>query len=124
MLEIETLDDLKSLIGTYENIRMEFKSSLLFYDQKTGKPKRNEFINSLSKHISGFANTEGGYLIIGLKTDKKEHEPDKAIALDDGISFKDFSPEGIQRTLEASISPPLLSLRFIPIESESPSNYY
>ena len=109
---IETVGDLKKLIGAYEHIRLDFKRVLLFYDAKTGDPKKkDEYVESLSKEVSGFANTEGGHIVIGVRTEKRGNEPDKAIDLDDGIAFKDFNPETIQRAVAASISPPLPGLR-------------
>jgi len=121
---ITTLDDLNKLIGLYEFIRLEFKSSWLFYDPTTNSPKKGDYIDKLSKEISGFANTEGGHIIIGIETEHTEKEPEKAVQLDQGILFKDFSPETIQRQLEASISPPLPGLRFIHIKSEHDEKRY
>jgi hypothetical protein len=124
-ITIESLDALKSLIGTHEHIRLEFKSSwLLFYDKTTGSIKKSEYVDNLSSHISGFANTEGGQIILGLETTKTGNEPDTATALDKGLAYKDLSPETIQRALEASISPPLPGLRFIPIRTEHDEGRY
>jgi predicted HTH transcriptional regulator len=86
--------------------------------------KKSEYVDALSKHLSGFANTEGGRLILGLETTKTGNEPDTATALDKGLAFKDLSPETVQRALEASISPPLPGLRFLPIRTENDKGRY
>ena len=116
--------DLQQLIDSQENIRLEFKSSKLFYEKDNGKPGRKDYAIPLTKAISGFANTEGGQIIIGLETDNSRNKPDTAISLDSGIPYSHISPESIQRSLESSISPPLAGLRFIPINSEDRDCFY
>jgi hypothetical protein len=120
-LNYETLGDLVKLIGEYENERLEFKSSRLFYPE--GKPSKN-YIDKISKEVSGFANTNGGHLIVGFETQKTGNEPDKAIGLDEGITYSDFNPESIQRAINASISPPLYGIRYLPIKTKENENKY
>jgi hypothetical protein len=53
-LKAVTLDDLTELVGNaYENVRLEFKSNPV---------KRDDYL----KKLSSFANTSGGYLILGM----------------------------------------------------------
>lgn len=122
---IRTLQDLESLIGTYETIRVEFKDSRLFYPDGEAPAKKDVYAPKLSKEISGLANTEGGYIVVGMRTEKTRGEPDKATGLDDGLLFTEFSPDRLQRQLDACISPPLHGLRCFPIaSSQNPQRYY
>jgi hypothetical protein len=119
-LSIRTFSDLESLIGTYETTRMEFKGSASLH----AKPE-NEYKADLSKEISGLANTEGGYLVIGIQTERKKGQPDKATSLDGGLPFKEYPPDRLQRRLDGWITPPLHGLRWLVIDSpDDPEKYY
>jgi hypothetical protein len=61
-----TETDVKALIGQSESIRREFKAGDMF----DSKPE-SEWIKTLSKAVSAFANTEGGELIVGVQEEKR-----------------------------------------------------
>src|SRR5713226_4181020 len=91
-----TEERIAQLKGQEESIRLEFKAGALF-----DKP-HEEWLKDLSGEISGFANTEGGTLILGLKEEKVGK---LRVAGDpDGIA-ETLSKEQLQRLIDGNLSP-------------------
>lgn len=59
----------RELIENGENEKVEFKSSLCYDYQKNNKSKDVEL--AIAKSVAAFLNSNGGYLLIGVKDDKK-----------------------------------------------------
>jgi hypothetical protein len=102
---IRTEKDLESLIGQYETMRLEFKSSRILGPDKS-KP---QIIEDLAKDVSAFANTEGGVLVIGIETGK-EAEKAMAVAISEGVDPNLRQPEWLQRVVASNISPEINGL--------------
>ena len=62
---IVTEDYLKRLLGTREDLHLEFKEKA---DRRTPELDKNDAAN-FSKALSGFANSDGGVLLWGVSTD-------------------------------------------------------
>jgi hypothetical protein len=60
--------DLEELIKNGENEKIEFKSSLCWDAEKKNRNKSVEF--AIAKSVDAFLNSEGGFLLIGIKDDK------------------------------------------------------
>lgn len=95
--------DILALRGREEAIDLEFKSGELFSADK------NKWVAALSKRISGFANTVGGHLIIGIPEDGPKKGP-RVAGPPDGVP-EDFTREQVESLVETCISPPLTGLR-------------
>jgi predicted HTH transcriptional regulator len=77
LAEILEQRNLQKLIGLKENLWFEAKSKTP-YDLSTAIGRYE-----VAKDVSSFANSEGGYLIIGLRTDRLiEENTDKVVSLD------------------------------------------
>jgi hypothetical protein len=104
-----TEEYLKSLIGQSESGRLEFKSGKAL----ARREDKDKFIESkLSRAVSTFANSEGGFLVIGIAEDKKGKTRVAGnldgIAIGTGQAIE--SPEQFQQILDTCISPFLLGL--------------
>jgi hypothetical protein len=94
-----TEDILGEYLGREESIRMEFKSGRLM------EQPAEKVAETLSKEVSGFANTEGGLLFLGLAEEK-------GIATQlDGVPAELWSPHRLQQIIESNISPSLARIR-------------
>ena len=104
-------EDLKQLIGQPESLTLEFKESKLF---KAG----NNFLKTLSKDISAFANAEGGTIVIGMQ--KKRGRPKIALNIDEGVAPKTMACEQLQHVIEESIQPKVhgIHCHAIPLSEE------
>jgi hypothetical protein len=88
-----TLEDLQALIGHVESDRLEFKSEA--YE------RNDEDTREMLRDISSFANGAGGYLIVGVETEKTG-EGDKATAIV-GIENGDEEAERMLQSCLAAI---------------------
>jgi hypothetical protein len=107
-----TPDELQSLFGQEETIRLEFKSGRLL----EGATERAA--DSLSKSVSAFANTEGGLLIIGIKEEKRGKVRVAASEFE-GVPAEDWPIHRLQQLIESNVHPPLMGLRIHPIRLTS-----
>ena len=108
-----TREDLEKQLGQAESLRLDFKESRLFQED------RNKIVDILTKEVSAFANTEGGTIVIGIKEDR-QGKTRLAAAIDDGVDRTQLSPEWLQQTIEAKVSPLLTGLRVhaIPLQDK------
>ncbi len=109
-MSIETEEDLQRLIGQYESIRLEFKSSRLF------EQRDDRVVKQLTEVVSAFANTEGGVIVIGMSEGKKS----RANEIDDGVDPGVVSPDWLEQVIASNISPPIPGLTVRPISLSGP----
>jgi|GEM_PF-5435964 len=97
--KIKTEDDLKNLIveKTKEDLHLEFKTK---HDSKTGVLDDSDKKN-FSKSLSGFANSDGGILIWGVLTNKKDESAKKLVAI---CKVDDFI-RSLKSSLQNSVQP-------------------
>jgi hypothetical protein len=95
-------ESLKQLLGQPESLRLEFKSGQIFDTSK-------DLAGALSREISGFANTEGGRLILGVAEERQQSV--RVASHIDGVSAIDWPPHKLQQLLESNLHPPLIGLR-------------
>ncbi len=76
-----TTDDLLAMIPQDEDRNWEFKSAAILLDKSKLKQE-------LSKQVSAFANSGGGYILIGFNEDTKDFEP--CAELQGRQSMKDY----------------------------------
>lgn len=81
-LEEWTLDAVKELLakGVFESDWFDFKVGLPHKDAKTDKI-------DLRKRIAAFANSEGGYLVYGVKDDRKLSPEKRLVGIDPAFDF-------------------------------------
>jgi len=97
-----TTDDLQNLLGeeAVENVRLEFKREI---------PSKNETL----KKLSSFANTFGGYLVIGIEEDGKNGIISSIPGVDTESGFKQkiisWCFGGISAPLNVEVSEPIPS---------------
>ena len=106
-------DDLSSLFGQAESIRLDFKESRLL------DKSHDDVVDNLTREVSAFANTEGGTIVIGI-VERRVGKARVAEQLDGGVSRDTWSPERLQQTVEANVSPYLtrLRVRAIPLSED------
>jgi predicted HTH transcriptional regulator len=107
-----TPNELQSLFGQEETIRLEFKSGRLL-EGSTERAAEN-----LSKSVSAFANTEGGLLIIGIGEEKRGKVRVAASEFE-GAPAKDSPTHRLQQLIESNVHPPLMGLRIHPVQLTS-----
>lgn len=92
---LQTLEDAQKLIDDEEreSVTLEYKEAVKQWDDKAKK--------KIAKHISAFANSEGGVIIFGIECDKKDE--DKPIAIT-GLHPKN-SAETFDRILTDAVKP-------------------
>lgn len=104
--------DIKDLIGNGENECVEYKSSALWSkslteDQMKAQTASRDIRNFgreaskviIAKSIAGFLNTDGGYLIIGIKENKSKN-PDEIIGIEGEFSkLQDQCSDGYRRMI-------------------------
>src|SRR5262249_6394336 len=100
---------LQTLIGTEENLRLEFKSGCLFEEQK------EKIATVLTKEMSAFANCEGGIIVLGMRENKVKRGRNVASELD-GINPSQMPRDQLQQLLEANLRPPLPGIRVIAVQ--------
>jgi len=103
-----TKEDLESLIGQIESIRLDFKQSRLF------EQSHEKIAENLSVVVSAFANTEGGIIVIGM-AERREGKARIASHLDEGVDALSWTPERLQQLIESNVSPYLSGIRVRPI---------
>lgn len=106
--------DLKQLVRdqVQENGELEYKrSQKLTWDTQ---PEREKRLNDLSKHVSAFANSNGGTLIFGIAEDGKTHLP---TVLDAGLDPSKHGREWLEQIIRSNIrdAPADLRIHAIPI---------
>lgn len=112
-------DDLQQLINNTdfrENEYLDYKDTLPFLHQPKGDKRREDGISEFRSDICSFANSEGGYLILGIKDNKGCAESINGIEIVDGNTDK-FELD--RRSNLQSISPrcPYLQFRFVPLKN-------
>ena len=93
-----TKENLISLLGQAESIRLEFKKSQLFSES------REKIADNLCKEVSAFANTEGGTIVIGIE-EAREGKSRIAKGLDAGVNSLEWWPEKLQQLIEGNVRP-------------------
>lgn len=63
---LKTEEDIRSLVGTEENLHLEVKTG--------SSPLTDDDKGYLSQALSGFANSDGGILVFGMKTERQSPE--------------------------------------------------
>lgn len=106
--ELTTRADLEKLIGQSETARLEFKQSKIF------SKSREALAEDLSCHVSAFANTEGGTIVIGMEESKGKGFR-RAIRIDDGVPASEWSPERLENFILGNVRPPFPEIRVVPI---------
>ncbi len=100
---IQTEQDLQQLIGQYESIRLDFKASALL-----AQPSE-QIVKQLTEDVSGFANTEGGVIVIAIR-EGKSGKKSIATEIDEGVDPTDMSPERLEQLIASNISPAIQGL--------------
>jgi hypothetical protein len=95
--------DLAELIGQQESARLEFKSGRLM-------DSKNEAVDTLSKEVSAFANSEGGTLIIGVRDERVG--VNRVAASLDGVDATHAPQHWLQQVIESNVSPYLPGIRY------------
>lgn len=105
-----TEDDLQRLIpDVREGLRLDYKEK---YGWKPGD--RREIL----KDVSSFANTAGGYLIVGMTENKQAADgtPGELVGIENGADFVDR----VVKLCQSSLDPPIVGLRVVDISLKSP----
>ncbi|MGB8698380.1 MAG: ATP-binding protein [Thermosynechococcaceae cyanobacterium] len=105
-------EDLESLIGQIETLRLDFKQSKIFNDS------RDRLIENLTREVSAFANTEGGTIVIGI-AERKNGKVKVADSIDEGVDIQNRNPEWLQQIIESNVSPYIPGIRVRPIFLDS-----
>jgi len=105
---ILTEEDINQLISLNieESIHLDFKQAGSL--EKNDKKKAE-----IAKDVSAFANSDGGFIIYGIKEDKH---------VADSLSFVDgneFTKEWIEQVIQTRIQPKIENLRVLPIRFDS-----
>lgn len=75
---------------------------------------KGECIGTLTKEVSGFANADGGVLIVGIEAEgPKNKRLPTAIA---GAPLGSFTPESLSQLIGGNISPPFPAIGVTPVE--------
>lgn len=98
---------------TFQDIETFFKAKI---SENVKVDYKKDFPNDLGKYISGFANTIGGILLIGINADKTTNIPTdiNGIDIENGLEEKVMSIS--QATIEPSVIP---EVRVCPFKSDS-----
>lgn len=83
--------------NTQESHHLEFSSGI------NNPHKKDEFINSLCREISGFANADGGKVIVGVRA-KKMGKMEVIDKVDQGINPEIFGKEDLEQILLGNLS--------------------
>src|SRR5258706_16339354 len=99
--ELKTMNDVQRFIdlGQEENLYLDYKQA----SYSNGK-LRSDDADNLATALSGFANTEGGILIWGVKTgDLSENEdlPEKVIPIQNLLGFR----QALETSLMTRVTP-------------------
>jgi predicted HTH transcriptional regulator len=107
--EIVERGSFEDLIGVREGLHLEAKSEAYDLDAASARYE-------LAKDVSAFANAEGGYLLIGIRTARSENEPTDLVDDVCGIGAIPFEPGKIIGVLNTLIYPRLkgLDVRIVP----------
>jgi predicted HTH transcriptional regulator len=92
-------------IGAEETLSVDWKEAGAL--SKSDGPK-----NEIAKDVSAFANSDGGYVVYGIRED--DQPPHKAAELSP-IDPKQFSPEWLENIITSRIKPPIQNLRIQPV---------
>jgi hypothetical protein len=113
--------DLAALIEDQaeESLHLEFKQKVDRRDGKLGETEKR----GLSKALSGFANADGGILIFGIETSKRQDGVDRAIALKPITGFMHFRARLLDAILN-STQPVVDSVEIDTIPSNDPDAGY
>ncbi len=106
--EILTEEDINQLISlkVEESIHLDFKQAGSF--EKNDRKK-----SEIAKDVSAFANSDGGFIIYGIKEDKH---------VADSLSFVDgneFTKEWIEQVIQTRIQPKIENLKILPIRFDN-----
>jgi hypothetical protein len=109
-----TLQDIEALIRdrVQENIHLDYKASGAIADDK-----RDE----ISKDVSAFANSDGGFLIYGVEEERGSQLP---IRIDGGVNDRKFPKEWLEQIIRSRINPIIDGVRIIPISVASGTSLY
>jgi predicted HTH transcriptional regulator len=109
----ESEQDLQQLIGQYESIRLDFKASALL----TNPTER--IVKQLTEDVSGFANTEGGVIVVGIR-EGKNGKKSRGTEIDEGVDPIEMPPDQLEQLSASNISPaiPRLTVRPMALSGE------
>lgn len=81
--------------------------------------RKTAFRKTLSRHVSAFANAEGGTIVVGVPTDRSR--PPVAVMDEAGLDPERLPVEQVRGMLTACVSPPVpgLTCRVIPLSGPS-----
>jgi hypothetical protein len=97
-----------------ENLNLEYKSSGALGTQ-------NDKTSEISKDVSSFANSDGGYIIYGIAEDKiQKHLPSHI----DPVSRTAFSKEWLEQIIHSKIRPRIEGIKVYPVEYDSDTLIY
>lgn len=103
--------------NTPESHHLEFSSGI------ADPRKKQDFANSVCKEISGFANADGGKIIVGVRA-KFRGKMEVIDEIDQGIDPQVFGKESLEQVLLGNISPKIdLKIQVI-TKSASSKNWY
>lgn len=93
-----------------ENLQLEFKESRILGNNKTSE--------NLSIHVSSFANTIGGILILGIEEGSERDNQHIPIKLS-FINGEEFSKETLENIIDSNIYPKIKGIQIFPIRFDN-----
>jgi len=101
------VEDIQNFIAKKieENVNLDYKGILILNDME-----------KIAKHVSGFANTEGGLLILGVSEEKQLAGKRKERIYPGAIEWTDhsYTKEQLERTINGNTDPPV-PLKIVPV---------
>jgi hypothetical protein len=107
--------DLDGLIEAQvcEGLHIDYKESRLL--ARDPQSKKESCAETLTKGVSAFSNSDGGMIVIGMQTDRKEGRIYPR-SLDEGVIESEFNTTWLVQIVNSNISPSIPDLRVDPVK--------